>query len=489
MTAYRLGIALIAKGSMNNLHRADVVSTMRAKGIEPVFIVREDYQHVIRRLPGCRYVACKFVRPTASQRFLRHLCCYVRSLYPSGDAYGRSWFGMANIARHTPLQRIHHRFLNWLARYRGLMRLLLFLEGWLYRSILVEGLESAAFDQLLLLGIGTHGAEHETVLTWWARENGLSIVHMIANYDHLTIKGFRGVPVERLLVWGPVMRDDAVRLHAVEPEKIEVIGSVRYDGLGRQKFADRETFFKACGLDPAKRTILFAGAMHEFHYYEMLEIFEEMRRKDDSIQLILRIYPDKLFMVLPYIKPLVHYGNSVPGVYVSVGDPNFRAGRKDQPVPEIEENELMHALKYSDVVVNLFSTIALEACIFDKPVVYVLYYPKWADAWLRPPVYFDWGLALHNRRMVSYGIARMAANRNELIGAIGDALDNPQLYRFERARTVELELGAMDWKSCERLAEACIAVFHESRGGEVNRKTGATAATVGNTAQTKGSLT
>jgi hypothetical protein len=460
----RLGIVLIAKGSMNNLHRLDVVETFRAKGVDPVFIVREDYKHLIRPIPGCRYAACRFVPPAAGQRFLRNLFCYIRSLYPSGDVYGRSWFGAANALRAKLRQRLSHRFFNWLAGFRGAMRLLLAIEGSLYRSNLVEGLESAEIDQLLLLGIGTHGAEHEIALTWWARHNGISVVHMIANYDHLTIKGFRGVPVDRLLVWGPVMRDDAIRLHAVDADRIRIIGSVRYDNVGRQKFADRETFLRARGLDPAKRTILFAGAMHEFHYYEMLEVFEEMRRQDDAIQLILRIYPDKLFMVLPYIKPLIRYGQSVPGVYVSVGDPNFRVGRKDEPVPEIEEDELMHALKHADVVVNLFSTIALEACIFDKPVVYVLYYPQRADAWIRPPRYFDWGLALHNRRMVDYGIARMAADRKALIEAIGDALANPGKSREERKRTVELELGPMDWKACERLAESCVEALASSRG-------------------------
>lgn len=461
---YRLGVVLIAKGSMNNLHRKDVVDIMRSREVEPVFIVREDYQHLIRRIPGCEYVACRFAQPTPRQRFWRKLFCYIRSLYPSGDIYNRSWFGIANAAHRGFRQRITHRLFNWLARYRGIMLLMLRIENRFYRSNLIEGLDSARLDQILVLGIGTHGAEHELILTWWARHNGVSTVHMIANYDHLTIKGFRGVPVERLLVWGPVMRSDAIELHAIPEEKIRIIGSVRYDGLGRQKFADRETFLRTCGLDPDKRTILFAGALHEFQYYEMLEIFEELRQEDDTIQLILRIYPDKIFMALPYVKPLIHYASTVPGVYVSVADPNYRAGRKDKPVPEIEENELMHALKYTDVVVNLYSTIALEACYFDKPVVYILYYPIWADAWVRPPVYFDWGLALHNRRMAASGIARMASNRKELIAGIYDALDHPEAASVQRKRVVELELGSMDWKACERLADNCVEVFIEDRG-------------------------
>ena len=48
---YRLIIALIAKGSMNNLHREDIVEVFRAKGVDVGFLVREDYIDLIERIP------------------------------------------------------------------------------------------------------------------------------------------------------------------------------------------------------------------------------------------------------------------------------------------------------------------------------------------------------------------------------------------------------------------------------------------------------
>ena len=56
VSGYRLLIALIAKGSMNNLHRSDIVDTFESKGIEVSFLVRKDYLALLSRIEGCQYL-------------------------------------------------------------------------------------------------------------------------------------------------------------------------------------------------------------------------------------------------------------------------------------------------------------------------------------------------------------------------------------------------------------------------------------------------
>ncbi len=450
---------------MNNLHRPEMVEAFRARGVEVCFLVRADYLHLMNRVPGCRYLACRFAKDNPrSQRWLS-LFRYTRTLYPANNPGKRAWFKGINAGRRLS-SRVAYAFLNFLARFRLVMQWIAVMETWFYRPDVVEGLDPAQIDQLLLLGVGTHGAEHESVLTWWARRHGIPVVHMVANYDHLASQGYRSAEVDNLLVWGPTMRHDAIHLHGIAEKNIRMIGALRYNNIARQIKHDRDTFLKTRGLDPTKRIILFAGGMHEYHYFEMLRLFDELQGGTDAYQLILRVYPDKMFMASPYIKPLIGYAANLPGVYVSVGDPFYQTAAKDRPVMQFEEDELWHALQYSDVVINLYSTIALEACLFDKPVVYQIYYPMQGYAWLQPPRYLDWGLLSHNRRLVEYGFAQLAHSSQELLAAVEDAVAHPERFRTQRRRAVAQELGVIDGAACERLVEACLAVWERSvRGG------------------------
>ena len=241
------------------------------------------------------------------------------------------------------------------------------------------------------------------------------------------------------------MREEAIRLQGIASEKIRQIGSIRYNAVRGEIRLGREDFLRACGLDPAKRTILFAGPLGEYHYFEMFEAFKQLTAGGGVYQLILRVYPDKGLMASPYIQPIIQYAKSLPNVYVSLSDPHYRTGVKNMEVPQIEQDDLWHALEHCDVVVNHFSTMGLEACLFDKPVVYLLYSPTHAYTWIQPPVYFDHGLAIHNRRMLAYGVARTAANREELIEAIKEAIAQPEKFAEQRREVVRQEFGATGW--------------------------------------------
>jgi hypothetical protein len=464
MSSYRITLTLIAKGSINNLHRREVIEAFHQKGVEVQYLVREDYVHLLPKFPDCRYLTCRFVTETGRLRYWRDLFRYLRFLYPGWDICNRHWFHGLMKGKDKISKRLKNRLFFFLARFRSFMNLLKWIEGKYLYTGEIEGIDPSQVDQLLLLGLGTLGSELENILNYWARKQGISVVHMVGNYDHLTSKGYRGGPIDHLLVWGPAMRDDAIYYQGIEPEKIRMIGSIRYNAVSGEIRLSREEFFKSCGLDPGKRTILFAGPLGEYHYFEMLQIFEELLKKDDRYQMIFRIYPDKSLMASVYIKPIMTYAQSIPQVHVSLSDPHYQTGSKKMEVPQIEQDELWHSLQYSDVIVNHFSTMGLEACMFDKPVVYILYFPNTGYTWIQPPTYYDHGLAIHNRRMLGYGIMRTASNQEELIECIKDAVAHPEKFADERRRVVEKELGPLDGKAVSRLVEACWEIFQSQRG-------------------------
>ncbi len=451
-SSYRLLIALIAKGSMNNLHRSDIVEAFQNQGVEVSFLVRKDYLALLRPIEGCAYRTCSFPEEDGAKGLVRRVLRYLRSLYPVGAIGRRETRPNEQRLRMKAL----HAFNEWIARSKNVMRAIAWCERILYRQERIEGLDGTEADQLLLLGVGADGAEHETKLTWWAKQHGISVVHMIGNWDTLTSKGYPGVPVSLLLVWGPVMRGDAVDLHDIPTENICEIGSIRYDRLHEAILQSKEEFFGRLGLDPDRKTIFFAGPLSEDQYFEMMQAYEELLAEDGGYQMIFRMYPGKLFMASPYAKPIISYAQSLPGVYVSIGDPDYRVGSKDKAVMQIEQFELWHAFHYSDVVINYFSTVALEACVFDRPVISMLYRPMQNYGWLSPPQYADHPGLPHNMRLWSYGAVQRVNNRQELLATIRQAVTQPEKHQPARRKAVEMEMGVLDGRVVARMVEACI---------------------------------
>jgi hypothetical protein len=460
--SYRLSIALLGKGSTNHLHRKEVVEAFRKQGIEVDFIVRSDYISLLEKLDGCRYTSVSFKPQRGWRSIVLNLCGISRNLYPSRDIARinlyKSLHENVNIHNH-----IIYKICQLLARYRWSVQLISDIERLLFQHESVKGIDPKSIDQMLLLGIGTVNSELEAEVTLWARHHKIPVIHIVGNYDNLSSKGFRGISVDRLLVWGPNMRDDAIRLHGIPPDRITMIGSIRYNTNSNILVSDKNAYIKSLGLDPNKKTILFAGFMLEYHYFEMLEIYEQLLHEGKNIQLILRLYPNKNFMNSVYIKPLLDYSKRFPNVYVSLADPHYSSGDRNREVLQIEENELWNSLNCCDLVVNIFSTISLEACIFDKPALNMWYFPPSSSAFMRHPVYWDYSQFFHNRRITSYGAIRTARSREELITFIKEALAYPEALSAQRRRTIEDECGLLDGKAVERFVDVCVMEYERKQ--------------------------
>lgn len=461
---HRLGIALLGKGSTNHLHRRDVVEAFRDSGTQIKFLVREDYIDILKRLDGCEYASVSFKESSGRGMHLKFACEYIRHLYPIQDPGRKAYFKLISKYKKSRRFLISDLVYKFLGRFQTVVRALVLLEEFLASRDTVQGIDPDAIDQLLLLGIGTVSSELEGHMVWWARQYGVPIVNLIANYDNLTSKGFRGVPVQRLLVWGPNMRDDAICYHGIGAEKITEVGSLRYNTNLKLLDTDRREFLVSLGLDPNKKTILFAGFFFEYHYFEMMAVYRKLLADGVECQLIMRVYPNKVLMSSVFMTPLLEYIERMPGVYLSVGDPNYKKGEPGKSVLQIEEYELWNSLNACDCVINIFSTISLEACIFDTPAINMYYFQEPFAGLARAPLYYDYEQLFHSRRLVSYGAITTTRSRGELIAAIVDSLEEPSRLQQERETTVELECGSLDGGACERLVTATLQEYQRGSG-------------------------
>ena len=449
----RIGIPVMGKGATNHIHRPEIVDAFLERGVELYFYVRPDYFDILHKYPSCNYIACDIPTVTGRGKTAAGFFEYWRNLYPASDP-GRRIRRRELNSRRSCMARLRNEVLAWGARSLKIMQMALRIEEMMVRDAENVAINDNQLDCMLLLGIGTHGTQPESLFARWARRNGIPVVQVVANYDGLSSKGFRGTDVGELLVWGPAMRDDAIKLQGIPELQVKMIGALRYDHLYNRDYPAREAFLSQLGLDPSQRTILFAGGRNDYHYFEILAAFEALRMHDEKLQLVIRVYPKKGLLRSAPMKYLIRYARSLAGVYVSIADPSFENGVEDREVLAIEEEELWSLLKYTDVVVNLYSTIALEACLFNKPIINMWYFGS-VGMTVQQPIYTPYPEIHHIRKFESYGAAEKATTREELIDLVRQAIKHPEQRTEHRRLAVEKELGPLDGNVKERLVDFC----------------------------------
>ncbi len=321
----------------------------------------------------------------------------------------------------------------------------------------MEGLDPGDYDLMLLLGIGTVDSELEGALTRWAGRYGIPQTHIIGNYDHPTSKGFRGVLPERLLVWGPQMYEDVISFHRIPANNVNMICSLRYNFINKAELPERSSFLSRRGLDPAKKTIVFAGFVFASQYFEMLAVYQRLLAEKEDCQLVLRLYPNKVLMNSVYIEPLMRFTETLPHTYISCADPHFKHGDRNREVLQLEEEELWALLKHCDVLIDYYSTITLEGAIFDKPCIHMHYIPKTPGAYARAAVPINFRNYPHNKRIMSYGGVEVAHCREELINQVKKSVIEPERFTEARKKMVDRECGPLDGLACDRLICACVS--------------------------------
>lgn len=453
----RLVIPLLGKGATNHLHRPEIVAAFSCHNLSITFLVREDYAGLINKIAGCEYLPYNIPAVKGYLGALLDFFVNLRYQYPSTDAW-RQW-RFKTIRDNTPrlISRIYQRILFLAAFSKTVMNVAVAIEGMIYRMMSNnQELDRVAADVFLVLGAGTWADTPSCRIVWYAESRNIPVVNFVANYDGLCSKGYRGVPVKSLLVWGSRMQEDAVRLHDIDIHNVHAVGSLRYNMIDKNAIMDRTQFFSYSGLNPEAKTIVFAGSAYYFHYFEMIAAFDELRASSASpMQLVIRIYPNRELLRSGYVSVLLDYAKTRKDIWISLGDPLYGKRSTDEEVLQIDEYELWSLLQHSDVVVNIYSTLTIEACIFDKPVINMWYFiPE--QRVMKQAVYYPYPFTQHIRRIESSHVAVTVSNRVQLLQALEECLEAPQLRQKERMQCVEAECGKLDGLALDRVADVVV---------------------------------
>lgn len=247
---------------------------------------------------------------------------------------------------------------------------------------------------------------------------------IVPSWDNLTTKGPLARGIARLSAWSPLMAREATRFHDFRSDSIDITGPPSFDRhFRRWTEQDRTQFFRRLGLDVHRRLLTYTSVPastcpHSAAYARLLATMVRDNVFQQPCQLLVRLHPQDRFDNYRALQQYSHVHVDMPGEYLRATSGNS-AILDYAPTPwDMDKYSL--TLACSDVVINLASTVTLEACAFDKPVINVAFHCS-PNHKCDIVGYYD---LPHYRPVTQSKAVRICYNEAELIRCINDYLSN-----------------------------------------------------------------
>jgi hypothetical protein len=282
-----------------------------------------------------------------------------------------------------------------------------------------------------------------------ARRRRIPVVCFVSSWDNLTSKGELPVKMNKLIVWNEIMRREAMQLYGYDSEDVLVSGAPQFDIYFRKGvLTPRDQFLRQVGLDPKKKVITYCTLARSDYQNLELEVIKillgHIRQNGfkEECQLLIRIHPGAAFP---------DRFLELQGQDVYVDCPGYSQVWVDGWDPEgADMARLGNIIQSSDVVVNVGSTITIDASCLDRPVVNIAF---GAD---RPRACWDslprrYGYT-HYMNVLRTGGVRLARSKHELLEYVSAYLKDPDLDADGRKRIVAEQCYYTDGRSGLRVA-------------------------------------
>lgn len=312
-------------------------------------------------------------------------------------------------------------------------------------------------DSALLFATHADTYFEESVLRS-ANAAGIPSVLMVLSWDHLSTKVVLSDRYERLLVWTPSQRDEVLSNYPwYEPGQVRVVGIPHYDQYYDPTPTTRAAWCGRYGLDPAKRTLVFFSmpqSRHDSQHLIVENLAAEIERAGDlpsDLQILVKCHPfDDPACYAPVIE---RYSNV--RMFTTAKRSN-RSATDWLPDPEEIENA-RDCFVFADATCNIYSTVTIEAALFDKPIIHIAF----DAAPLRPGrvpcrEYYNF---THFKPIVDMEASTLVYNQQELQHALREALDYPGARSAQRRALARRFAGPMDGQSSMRVVRELLDVL------------------------------
>ena len=460
----RAAIPLYGKMALRNFHSQQFRASFRDQGLVPIYFLGPHYYRLCDKSSTHYFeLNTEEYDRIRSKRKLAQFCESMRRYTVRTETTDLRFRESIEEGLFTlPVHKIWSTaaICDFLRRVPGLDGLLSWYENSM-SSPVVHGrqLGELGIRCILTPGMGSYGFEYEGFLAREAQRSGLKVVSAITNYDNIVNRGFRGFNPDGVAVWSQLMADETMRLQRIPASKIEITGAQQFDEFFSPLRISRDDYIRSVGLDPSKKTILFAGGVNVTRYFEIYRLFVERDHDPRLIpcNVIIRPYPHGKLLTSPAWKVLEHLFRESARVHISVPpintaeDPVGASLQNDLLCHDEVVNDLHCQLRYSDVMINVYSTISLEAAICDLPTIHMGYDLYTFGHKYHITTAFQ-QRQTHNRRRLRLAASKVAESESDLVKYVNDYLEDRSADREARHEYALSECGYLDGMSSRRLA-------------------------------------
>ncbi len=276
-----------------------------------------------------------------------------------------------------------------------------------------------------------------------AKRLKINTISFIFSWDNLSSKGRMAADFGSYLVWSELMKKDMNYFYPTTVNrKVAVVGTPQFEPYVMEEYEmSREVFFNLFDLSVDKKVICYScgdisTSQNDEFYIESIATALSQDKIHDRVNFIVRTSPaeepdrfEKLKEKFPFIK---------------WNFPKWTISRSNHPeawsqrVPDRKDIEELRALlKYSDLGINMCSTMSLDFMIFGKPVI--------------NPVFGNENSGLYNdqrflqfehyKNVVESGAVIVVKNDDELINEINFCLNNPEIRTAEQSHLLGMQIG------------------------------------------------
>ncbi len=274
------------------------------------------------------------------------------------------------------------------------------------------------------------------------------------SWDNFTNKLMPVRRVNRLVVWNELMKQQAVTLHGYSADQVRVAGVPHWDRYFQDTAGtSRAEFFAGIGADPSRKLVTLTTTPQELysHHDHVLDV---MRRAIgtgawSNAQILVRLHPRD---------DLGQYARFDGAAHVLLEKPFRQTVRAGDglavDVTAASQQHLADTLRHSDVIVNVASTIAIEAAVFDTPVVNIAFDGSAECEFARSARrYYQF---THYANITRHNAVRVAWTPDDLVRHVAGYLANPSLDAAARRQVVAEQCQFTDGRSAERVAQAVV---------------------------------
>jgi len=281
-----------------------------------------------------------------------------------------------------------------------------------------------------------------------ARRHDVPSLGSVRSWDNI-LKHLRTRP-DALTVWTAMNAREAVEVDRYRPEQVTQVGAPQLDVYFSGLSCSREELCARMGLDPRKKILVLATSSFTYdsdQTYLVDMVLEAIRSGDirAPVQVVLRLHPDdRAGRYLKY--------RTAPEIVLDI--PERYLATLGWTMTRADLERMAALLTHADVMVNFATSVTLECAIVDTPTLLVAFSP--VDPQEMQRYVLGLHFKMHYQALVERDLVPIAWDRDALIGWINRYLDDPSLYRSQRAETVRDWVQFTDGRSGARLGDALL---------------------------------